>query len=61
MPRPKGAPRKQACFTIDEAVLDRLKQYSKKTLAPKARVVQEAIIEFLDKREVDNEEIHQIK
>lgn len=61
MPRSKGRPRKQVCFTIDEAVLDILKQYSEKTLAPKARIVQEAIIEFIDKREVDNEEIHQIK
>lgn len=54
MARPKGEPRKQTCFTLDEAVLKRLQVYSDKTYVPKAKVVQVAIIEYLDKMEGTN-------
>lgn len=54
MARPKGEPRKQTCFTLDKSVLQRLQDYSDRTYVPKAKVVQVAIVEYLDKMEGNN-------
>lgn len=54
MARPKGEPRKQTCFTLDTAILQRLQDYSDRTYVPKAKVIQLAIVEYLDKMEDNN-------
>lgn len=51
MPRPKGEPRKQTCFTLDESLINRLEEYSKKSMVPKARVVDRALKDYLDRKE----------
>lgn len=41
--------RKRVTFTLDEEVIDRLKETSETTMIPQARIVEEAIKEYIEK------------
>lgn len=41
--------KKRATFTLDEETIKRLKEESEKTMVPQARMVEIAIIEYLNK------------
>ena len=43
--------RKQATYTLDEELIERLRTYSEETMIPQVRVVERAITEYLDKNE----------
>ena len=38
-------------YTLDEELVERLRDVSEKTMIPQAKIVNEAIIEYLDKME----------
>lgn len=38
-------------YTLDEELVERLRNVSEKTMIPQAKIVNEAIIEYLDKME----------
>ena len=41
--------RKRVTYTFDEDLIKRIDKYSDETMIPKSRVVEQAIIEYLDK------------
>lgn len=41
--------RKRVTFTLDEEVIERLKEASETTMIPQARIVEEAIKEYIEK------------
>lgn len=41
--------RKQVTYTLDEELIERLRNYSDETMIPQARIVERAIIEYLNK------------
>lgn len=43
--------KKRVTYTLDDTLIDRLKEYSDKTMIPQAKVVNEAIIQYLNKNE----------
>lgn len=43
--------KKRVTYTLDEELIDRLKEYSDNTMIPQAKIVNEALIEYLDKME----------
>lgn len=43
--------KKRITFTLDETTIDRLRKASEQTMIPQARLVEQAIIETLDKYE----------
>lgn len=43
--------KKRVTFTLDEETIDRLKTYSNDTMIPQARVVEEAILRYLNEME----------
>lgn len=43
--------KKRVTYTLDEELIERLREYSDKTMIPQAKVVNEAIIEYLNKNE----------
>lgn len=42
--------RKQATFTLDEELIKRLREYSDSTMIPQARIVEQAVIKYLDEK-----------
>lgn len=47
--------RKPATFTFSEELLDRLDKYSKRTMIPKARLLERAITDYLDRAEQEEQ------
>lgn len=43
--------KKRVTYTLDDKLIERLKEYSDRTMIPQAKVVNEAIIQYLDKVE----------
>lgn len=43
--------RKQVTYTLDEELIKRLREYSETTMIPQARIVEQSIIEYLNKKE----------
>lgn len=43
--------KKRVTYTLDEELIERLRDVSEKTMIPQAKIVNEAIIEYLDKME----------
>lgn len=43
--------KKRITFTLDEALIKRLKAYSKESMIPQARIVEDAIKIYLDKKQ----------
>ena len=41
--------RKRVTYTFDEDLIKRIDKYSEKTMIPKSRVVEQAIVEYLDR------------
>lgn len=41
--------RKRVTYTFDEDLIERIDKYSDETMIPKSRVVEQAVIEYLDK------------
>ena len=41
--------RKRVTYTFDEDLIKRIDKYSEKSMIPESRVVEQAIIEYLDK------------
>lgn len=41
--------KKRVTFTLDEKTIDLLKSMSEKTMIPQARIVEQAIIEYINK------------
>lgn len=46
--------KKPVTYTIDNEVITRLKELSKKTMAPQSRLVEAAILEYLDKHNTES-------
>lgn len=49
MGRPKGKTTECTSFSMNKEVLARLNAYSDETMIPKTKVVEKAIMEYLDK------------
>lgn len=45
------ATKKRVTYTLDEELIERLREYSDKTMIPQAKIVNEALIEYLNKNE----------
>lgn len=43
--------KKRVTYTLDDKLIKRLQEYSEKTMIPQAKVVNEAITQYLDKME----------
>jgi predicted DNA-binding protein len=43
--------KKRVTYTLDEELIKRLREYSDKTMIPQAKIVNEALIEYLNKNE----------
>ena len=43
--------KKRATYTLDEKLIERLREYSDKSMIPQAKIVNEALIEYLNKNE----------
>lgn len=43
--------KKRITFTLDEKIIEKLKETSERTMIPQARIVEQAIIDFLKKLE----------
>ena len=43
--------KKRVTYTLDEELIERLREYSDKTMIPQAKLVNEALIEYLNKNE----------
>ena len=43
--------KKRVTYTLDEELIERLRKYSDKTMIPQAKIVNEALIEYLNKNE----------
>ena len=41
--------KKRITFTLEETTINSLKEYSDKTMVPQARIVEQAILEYLEK------------
>lgn len=41
--------KKRVTFTLEETTIDKLKEYSDATMVPQARIVEQAILEYLEK------------
>lgn len=46
--------KKRVTFTLDEKTINKLREVSKETMIPQARIVEQAIIEFLKKMKSDD-------
>ena len=43
--------KKRVTYTLDEELIERLREYSDKTMIPQAKIENEALIEYLNKNE----------
>ena len=43
--------KKRVTYTLDEELIERLREYSDKTMIPQAKIVNETLIEYLNKNE----------
>lgn len=43
--------KKRVTYTLDNKLIERLKEYSDKSMIPQAKIVNEALIQYLDKAE----------
>lgn len=50
MPKEKTKEFKASTYSLDVEVLRKLEEYSKETMIPKTRIIERAIIEYVDKR-----------
>ena len=50
MPKEKTKEFKASTYSLDVEVLRKLEEYSKETMIPKTRIIEQAIIEYIDKR-----------
>lgn len=49
MSKPKTKESKATTFTLDVKVIDLLSEYSEETMIPKTRIVERAIVEYIEK------------
>ena len=50
MPKEKTKEFKASTYSLDVEVLRKLDEYSKETMIPKTRIIEQAIIEYIKKR-----------
>lgn len=43
--------KKRVTYTLDEELIERLREYSDATMIPQAKIVNKALIEYLNKKE----------
>lgn len=54
IPKEKTKEFKASTYSLDVEVLKKLEEYSKETMIPKTRIIERAIIEYIDKRKNNN-------
>ena len=60
MAKPKLKESRTTSFSLDIKVLNRLDEYHKKTFVPKTKVIEQAVMEYLDKMEERENKIIEI-